>query len=208
MEQTADRDSGSMTSQIWWGQYDGTPVIDEIRTIRISRVVGPNGCPAWKIDWKSRLQSCRGKIELSGDRQHAGFQFRAAQSVAEKNSARYIRPQGFPQDPKAFEVDDRKNPKSHVNLGWLAMTFPIQKTQYTVTYFEDPALPKPSRYSERPYGRFGAFFETTLLPEHPLTLRYRLIVTSGNAPSREKIQSQYDQFVSDLSNPAQHAGLR
>jgi hypothetical protein len=68
-----------------------------------------------------------------------------------------------------------------------------------VTYFEDPSLPKPSRFSERPYGRFGAYFKTTLMPEHPLAMHYRLIVTAGPPPSRETIQSQYDQFVQELS---------
>jgi hypothetical protein len=205
LEQTADDKSGSMTAEIAWNDGQDKPVIDEIRTVRVVPLREKDGSLAWQIDWKSVLSSRRGKIELGGDRQHAGFQFRAAQAVAEEKSARYVRPKGFPEDPKAFEVEDAKNPNSHVNLGWLAMSYPIKGTEYTVVYLEDPALPKPSRYSERPYGRFGAYFKTTLTPEEPLTLRYRLIVSTGKIPSRETFQAEYDQFVNDLDHSKQAA---
>jgi hypothetical protein len=145
------------------------------------------------------LQSRRGKIDLAGDRQHAGFQFRAAASVAKTNSATFIRPKGFPQEAKAFEVDDRKDPDKFVNLGWLAMSYEINGKPYAVTYFEDPALPRPSKFSERPYGRFGTYFKATLAPDHPLTMRYRLIVTAGSPPDRDTIQSEYDKFVAELA---------
>jgi len=84
-----------------------------------------------------------------------------------------------------IEVDDRKSPDRHVNLGWFAMSYEVKGTRYTVAYFEDPALPKPSMFSERPYGRFGAYFKATVTPDKPLTMRYRLMVTSGTAPHRD-----------------------
>jgi hypothetical protein len=199
VEKEADAHSGFMTSEISWNDGKGQPVINEIRSVRVTNVGAPGGPPAWQIDWISRLQSRRGKIELAGDRQHAGFQFRAAQTVAETKSATFIRPKGFPQQPKAFEVDDRKDPDKFINLGWLAMSYAINGKPYTVTYFEEPALPKPSRFSERPYGRFGAYFKTTLTPEHPLTMHYRLIVTAGSPPDRETIQSEYDRFAAELA---------
>jgi Methane oxygenase PmoA len=203
LEQTADAKSGFMSSEISWEDGNDQPVLDEIRSVRVRCADNQSGRLAWQIDWSSRLSSRRGPVELSGDRQHAGFQFRAAQSVADSKSARYVRPVGFPTQPQAFEVDDRKNPGAHVNLGWLAMSFPIQATQYTVLYFEDPSLPKPSRFSERPYGRFGAFFEAKITPEHPLTLRYRVIVMAEKPPSREVIQSAYNRFVAQLSQRKQ-----
>lgn len=202
LEQKGDRTSGSMTSEITWNDGKNKPVIDEIRTVRVTPLKATNGSLAWQIDWTSKLTSQRGKVDLSGDRQHAGFQFRAAAPIAKTNSATYIRPKGFPQDPKAFEVNDKKDPNAHINLGWLAMSYEIEGTPYTVTYFEDPSLPKPSRFSERPYGRFGAYFQTTLEPDKPLTMRYRLIVTSGKPPAQEAIQAQYDQFVAELARSA------
>ena len=192
-----DERSGTMTALIHWNDADGQPVVVETRTVSVSRPQGVEA-PAWQIDWSTKLESRRGEITLDGDRQHAGFQYRAAQDVAEQNSARYIRPEGFPQQPEAFEVNDRNDPDGHTNLDWLAMTYPLDGRQYTVEYFEDPGLPKPSRYSERPYGRFGAFFQTTLAADEPLEMKYRLIVTAGEPPAREQIQGRYETFVSDL----------
>ena len=91
------------------------------------------------------------------------------------------------------------NIDKYIDLGWLAMSYKINGKPYTVAYFEDPSLPKPSRFSERPYGRFGAYFKATLTPGEPLMMRYRLIVTAGSPPSRDTIQSQYDQFVAELA---------
>ena len=195
LAQTGDASQGSMTSEIHWNDANGKPVIIETRTVTArSGSVGNS----WQIDWQTSLASERGRVTLDGDRQHAGFQFRAAQSVAESNGARYVRPSGFPEQSEAFEGTDKDIPPLHVDLGWLAMTYSVDGRQYTVEYFEDPSLPKPSRYSERPYGRFGAFFKTTLEPDKPFELRYRLHVTSGPPPSREVIQKRYDEFVAEL----------
>ncbi|MEX2286283.1 MAG: DUF6807 family protein [Planctomycetaceae bacterium] len=193
--QSGDASQGLMSSEIHWNDADGKPVIIETRTVTAHSGSVGNG---WQIDWQTSLASQRGRITLDGDRQHAGFQFRAAQSVAESNSARYVRPSGFPEQPEAYEVTDKDNPPLHIDLGWLAMTYTVDGRQYTVEYFEDPSLPKPARYSERPYGRFGAFFKTTLEPDKPLEMRYRLFVTSGPTPSREAIQKRYDEFVAEL----------
>src|SRR5262249_33101933 len=122
----------------------------------------------------------------------------AANAVAEKNSATYLRPANFPEQPNAFEVADATDPDKHIDLGWLAMTYEIDGKSYTVGYFEDPSVPKPSRYSERPYGRFGAFFKTKLKPDAPLPMKYRVIVTTEAKPTRDVWQKRYDAFVQDL----------
>jgi len=195
VEQKADADSAKMTAEISWNDGKGKPVVNELRSVSVAPFHFTGGAPGWDIRWSSELRSRRGKVVLTGDRQHAGFQFRAAQSVADSKSATFMRPQGFPQDPKAFEVDDRKNPNSLINLGWFAMTFPINGKQYTVTYFDDPAAPKPSYYSERPYGRFGTYFKTTLQPDVALKMNYRLLVSPGDPPTREAIESLYAPWV-------------
>lgn len=204
LKEEANENHGSMTTEIHWMNKDGKPVIVEIRTVKVSLAKSALskpvlGKPAWQIDWSTVLESREGTIKLDGDRQHAGFQFRAAQEVAEKNSARYIRPVKFPQQKDAFEVNDRTDPSKHVDLGWLAMTFPVNGKQITVEYHEDPSVPKPSRYSERPYGRFGAFFRTELTEDKPLAMRYRLFVTEGETPSRVLIVKRHKKFVKDLN---------
>lgn len=196
VSQSADGKQGSMTSEIHWIDKKDQLIVVETRTISVSKYA-TDSAPGygWQIDWSTKLDSRKGVITLDGDRQHAGFQFRAAQEVADKNSARYVRPSGFPEDPKAFEVDDRKDPNGHINLGWLAMTYEVDGQRFTAEYFEDPSLPKPSRYSERPYGRFGAFFQTKIEPEKPLVMKYRVNVSAGATPSREAIQKRFDGFA-------------
>jgi len=199
LEQSADHSRGLMTAEIHWVDTQGQQVIQETRTVSVSLLNTAADRPSgWQIDWRTKLESRRGKITLQGDRQHAGFQFRASQEVAKDKGARYIRPEGFPEQAEAFQVGDRDQPPKHVDLGWLAMTFQVQGKRYTVEYFADPDLPKPARYSERPYGRFGAYFKTTLTVADPLEMRYRVNVTTGTAPGRAQIQKRYDAFLESL----------
>ena len=65
-------------------------------------------------------------------------------------------------------------------------------------YLEDPSVPEPSRYSERPYGRFGAFFDTKFDESKPLEMKYRVIVSEGKTPTQAEVQKHYDEFVSTL----------
>ncbi|MCG8653843.1 MAG: PmoA family protein [Pirellulales bacterium] len=196
IDQSADAEKGSMTAEIHWNDAQGKPVIVERRTVVVRREPATNG---WQIDWSTRLESKRGEITLAGDRQHAGFQFRADQPVAETNGSTYLRPKSFPQNPQAIQVGDKGDPPPHVNLNWFANTYQLDGRRYTVEYFDNPNLPKPSLFSERPYGRFGTYFKTKLSQEQPLEMRYRLIVSEGQSPEVDEIQTRYDAFVADLS---------
>ena len=194
LEKAADAEQGSMTAEIHWNDPDGKPVIIEQRTVTARKEKTTGG---WQIDWSTKLSSQRGDITLNGDRQHAGFQFRASQTVAEKNSGRYQRPAAFDQKAEAIQVGDKGNPPPHINLGWFALNYELDGTHYTIEYFDNPGLPKPALFSERPYGRFGTFFKTTLTEEKPLEMRYRVIVSAGK-PSVEEIQARCDAFLKSL----------
>ena len=196
IEKTGDDKQGSMTAEIHWNDKEGKPVIIETRKLTVSKLpVDQAPGYGWQIDFTSTISSQRGKITLDGDRQHAGFQYRADQPVAVAKSARYVRPAGFPEDPKAFEVSDGKDPNGHINLGWLCMYYELDGKKYNVQYCEDPSLPKPSRYSERPYGRFGAFFKTEIDTDKPLTVNYRLNITTGDTPTRDVLQKRFETFT-------------
>lgn len=182
-EMAGDATRGSMEAVIAWADEDGKTIVEETRRIVVAR----GDANQWVIEWTTSLVSKAGDIVLDGDHAHAGFQFRAANNVAETNKATYLRPDGFPQSPGAT------NPDNHNNLGWLAMTYPLGENRYTVEYFEDPSMPRPARFSERPYGRFGSFFKSPL-GEKPLKMRYRLVVTEGETPTREVIQKRYESF--------------
>ena len=200
LDKTASGDSASMTSVINWEDAADKPVIVETRTVTVHAIeVANSDAPAWQIDWSTKLESRRGEITLDGDRQHAGFQFRADQPVAEANGASYLRPANFPQQGKAIEADDKGNPPKHIDLGWFGLSYELNGERYNVEYFDNPDLPKPSLFSERPYGRFGTFFKTTLKPDQPLNMEYRVIVSHGEKPSPEAIQKRYDAFLADLA---------
>lgn len=130
LEMAADAETGRMAAEIHWTDPDGKPVIVETRTIVATAIED-----GWQFDWSTTLTSRRGVIELNGDRQHAGFQYRAAQAVAEENSATYVRPEGFPQQSEPYQVG---GPVKHTGLNWFAMTYPLDGKTYRVTYFEAP----------------------------------------------------------------------
>ncbi|MFN0197407.1 MAG: DUF6807 family protein, partial [Planctomycetaceae bacterium] len=127
LDQSADEDGGSITTEIHWNDAEGSPVIIEQRQVTVKPLT-INSAPGWQVDWQTTLNGQKPEINLHGDRQHAGFQFRAAQAIAESNGARYVRPAGFPEQPEAFEVDDTGNPPRHIDLGWCTMTYKIEGT--------------------------------------------------------------------------------
>ena len=194
VDMAGDAEHGAMTAEIHWNDAEGKPVIVETRSVSVSKEAATGG---WQIDWSTKLESKRGDITLDGDRQHAGFQFRAAQPIAKANSGRFLRPAELPQQEAAIQVGDSK-PLKHIDLGWFALTYELEEQRYTVEYFDNPKLPKPALFSERPYGRFGTFFSTKLTEAAPLEMKYRLVVSAGEKPAVADIQKRYDAFVESL----------
>jgi hypothetical protein len=121
------------------------------------------------------------KVRLDGDPQHAGFHFRAAQEVASngKQNTYYLRPDGRGKVGETRNWDAKKPDPRTVDLPWNAMSFVVGGKRYTVLRVVHPANPRPSRGSERDYGRFGDYCEYDLTPDKPLHLRYRLWVQAG-----------------------------
>jgi hypothetical protein len=59
------------------------------------------------------------------------------------------------------------------------MSIVVGGKRYTILYLDHPQNPKPSRYSERDYGRFGSYFVADVSKEKPLDVKYRLWVQAG-----------------------------
>lgn len=132
------------------------------------------------IQFASELTPTDGPVKLDGDPQHAGFHFRASNEVAEKTSKQtvYTRPDGVDK-PGATRNWDGKGNKTHIDLPWLAMSFVVGGQRYTAAYLDRPENPKEARFSERNYGRFGSYFVTTVTPEKPLLVVYRVWLQKG-----------------------------
>ena len=57
--------------------------------------------------------------------------------------------------------------------------FTLDDQRYTTCYLNHPSNPKETRFSERDYGRFGAYFEHDVTPDQPLIVNYRLWLQMG-----------------------------
>lgn len=132
------------------------------------------------IDFAARVETKAGPVKLDGDPQHAGVHFRADNHVAEvsKDQTYYLRDDG-PGKPGETRNWEPKTGEGPVNLPWNAMSFVIDGDRYTVAYLDHPENPKEARYSERDYGRFGSYFEYLLTEDHPLNVRYRIWLQTG-----------------------------
>jgi hypothetical protein len=132
------------------------------------------------VEFASRLKTTGGPVKLDGDPQHAGFQFRAANAVAEKTAKQtyFLRPDGKGGlgETRNWDPKTRKGP---VNLPWDAMSFVLDGKRYTVAYLNHPDNPGEQRYSERDYGRFGCYFEGEVTKDRPLVVRYRVWLQEG-----------------------------
>jgi hypothetical protein len=158
----------------WVGKDGTTPVARDTREVTAWRV-SPSKLV---LDYVITVEALKDDgLKLAGDPQHAGFHFRAAQEVAGESTgakggnAAYVRPKG---------ATLTKNDE-WVNTPWVACSFDIQDNRYTVVHLDHPSNPKPTTYSTRGYGRFGAFFVTDVAKDKPLTLTYRVIVLDAKA---------------------------
>jgi hypothetical protein len=147
------------------------------------------------IEFASRLRSTSGRVQIDGDPQHAGFQFRAHNDVDAytTNETIFIRPDGVGKrgETRNWDPQSRQGP---VNMPWNAMSFVLGGKRYTVAYLDRPENPKEARFSEREYGRFGSYFEYTIEKDKPLTVNYRLWLQEG-LMKPEEVAALWAQFV-------------
>jgi hypothetical protein len=138
-----------------------------------------------------------GDVLLNGDPEHAGFQFRAHNDVA-----------NGPAEVKAKYLfhDDGIDPKTDLDLPWVAMSFGLNGTRYCVQHMNHPANPSPTVYSAyRDYGRFGAFAKTEVKAGETLALRYRIRIAEGDLPAREVCKGHYEAYVQDAAGNTEQA---
>jgi hypothetical protein len=146
------------------------------------------------VEFASRLKTTGGKVRVDGDPQHAGFQFRAANDIADngKKLTYYLHPDGS----KGEMGKERNWPqdKGMVDLPWYAVSFVLDDQRYTTCYLNHPSNPKETRFSERYYARFGGYFEKDITEEQPLVVNYRLWLQSGEM-TQEQAQALRTAFA-------------
>jgi len=150
-----------------WHGRDGKVFAKEQCELTVYNVTG-----GLLIEVASQLVSTVGKLKLDGDPQHSGFQFRGSQEIADKTKTQtyYLRPDGKGK-PGSFRNWPAN--KAHVNLPFNAMSFVLGEQRYTCCYLVHPSNPQPARFSERDYGRFGAYAPYELEEGKTLLIKYR-----------------------------------
>lgn len=179
----ADEKSAHFTSVIDWVGDDGQVFATEERTMRFSYPVKD-----LVVDFESKLTPTVPSLRLDGDPQHAGFHFRAHNDVHDvsPNATYYIRPgSGIGQPGIAINWTPKTDNDQTRDLPWKGMCFLLDNKFFTVAYLDHPGNPKPARASERQYGRFGTYFATDVIPEKPLSVRYRLVIRQGEMTVEE-----------------------
>lgn len=194
----ADDRGAKLVATIHWHGARGEPLAGEQRTMEF----------AWRddklsIDFASRLTPLHvKKIHLDGDPQHAGVQFRASQQVAEatREQTYFLRTdgKGRPGETRNWSHKNAGDPlnKQCTSRPWNAMSFVVDDQRYTVLYIDHPDNPKPSRWSERDYGRFGSYFVADIAPGEPLEIRYRYVVKKGEM-SVEDCRKLRGEFITE-----------
>lgn len=126
------------------------------------------------LDYDIVLTTADDEVELDGDAQHAGFQFRAADEVAAApaSTATVLADGATP----VADVPDGQSGAVIADARWVAQRYTIAGRRCTVLHCDHPDNPRPTVYGVRPYGRFGAFPRVQLRPGQPVRLRYRLVV--------------------------------
>ncbi len=169
---------------IHWNDPEGQPILVERRSITARRLQAP---AIVLLDFESELKAVRGDVELKGDPEHAGVQYRPHNDVATggpEGKAKYL-----------FHADGI-DPRKDKDLPWVALSYGLGGQRYTVQHMNHPGNPKGTVYSAyRDYGRFGAFFEDMIEKNQTLTLRYRFWISQGEMPARETLAAQYAEFA-------------
>lgn len=177
---------------IEWRKDDGTVFINEERQLTFTPAQD-----GLHVDFQSTLKSPAGTVVLDGDPQHAGFQFRASNEVNDKSKGQtyYIRPgtgKGEPGKTINWGKGADDEDAGVTNLPWKGMSVVVGGERYTIVYLDSPDNPKPARYSERDYGRFGSYFVSEVTPEKPLAVNYGLFIATAEL-TPEKCQQLHDE---------------
>jgi hypothetical protein len=188
-----DDKSARCAQVIDWIDKDSKPAVRDTRDVTVTRPSDDQVV----LDFDITVENLRDEpLQLGGDPQHAGFQFRAHNDVSgadqksgKTGTATYLRPEGA-----QFTKNDE-----WLNCNWAACSFKVKGNPYTVVHMDHPSNPRPITYSTRPYARFGSYGPTTVDKDKPLKLRYRLILLDGKThpnPTTAEFEKQYQDFKS------------
>ncbi|MFA7174511.1 MAG: DUF6807 family protein [Kiritimatiellia bacterium] len=189
----ADTEHATFTSMVDWVTKSGDTVISEERTMTFHSAAAP---VYLIIDFTSKLTACSGDVELNGDPEHGGVQFRAADGIDRAKTV-YVYP------------GENVNPRQSLDPAWVGETFSLNGKMYSSVQMNHPSNPQGSKISAyRNYGRFGYFPKpTTIKSGESFVLRYRFLAAEGAMPAAGTIQQVCNAFTG-RSNPVPPVTVR
>jgi hypothetical protein len=186
LEKEASPTQAGFVSLVKWEGADGRLLLREKRATRLDKVSEPFIA---QVDFETGLTAVSGDLQLEGDPNHAGLQYRPANEIIDQETV-YL----FPRE----EADPLKD----LDYPWVGSSHTIDGKRYSVIHLNHPDNPKNTLYSAyRDYGRFGAFFEAEVKSGETLALKYRILVLEGELPGAGEIQKWWDDFAG-VSQPS------
>jgi hypothetical protein len=154
-------------SSIEWLTPDDEVVIRELRGLEVRE----SNDDSYVLHMRVQCSTNEHDVQLGGDPQHAGQQFRALQQFAEEGAkpVAYVR-------PKAAKKHDND---VWTDCEWTACVMELPQGTYTVLRVEGPNNPGKTTWSTRPYGRFGATRTVTVSKDKPLRIDQFYVVANG-----------------------------
>jgi len=178
----------SVINNEWKTKDDGEVILAEKRTVTVYRQEKPT---ILLLDFISSVTAVTDDVELGGDPEHAGFQYRPSNDIAKKS-------EGNKQATYLYfdEKVSAKNCKQQQGMPWVAMNYALNNQDYSVLHMNHEDNPKNNVYSAyRDYGRFGCWTRHTLKKGETLTLKYRIWVVADKMPGRETCTARRAAFV-------------
>ena len=185
VELTAGPVLARVKSRIHWNDSTDHTIIEETRTATIYHQPAP---VIATIDFASELTAVAGDVNLAGDSEHGGVQYRAHNDIAAET----------PGSKKAsyFFHQEGIDPREDHNLPWVGLSYDLDHKTYSVVEMSAEGNPQPAIWSAyRDYGRFGPYFSKNLADGESFKVHFRFLVRESTMPSREDIDAQYAWYT-------------
>lgn len=181
LETSSNEKQSTIKARLDWLDDEGEVILKEVRTIVIDHA---DEAALFAAEFSCELTAVNDAVELDGDPEHAGFQYRPHNEVSENKSAKYL----FHQEG----ID----PKKDKDLPWVALNYQLDGATYTVQHMNHPDNPGGTIYSAyRDYGRFGAFPKLQLDRGESVVLKYKIRVGEGEMPERDVLAKHYRDYI-------------
>jgi hypothetical protein len=187
-----------LSAEINWSDKNSTIILKELRRVTLYKQPAPT---VLLMKFESTISPPACDINLLGNAEHAGFQFRAHNDVAE-GYVQGVHDAISGNQPKVSYFFPKENIDltKEVDLPWTALSYILKGKKYNIQHINTPENPKNTMYSAyRDYGRFGAAFNTSLKRGESLHMTYYIWAVEGETPVIAEFNAKYAGLTTNLN---------